>query len=483
MSMFNCSKQNEMASRRPAPVDDHNDVTSSKRPRLEDEGDDQLYLRGGSGQLPTTSVVTPSDTQKPLTPATLGKPAFLNSPNQNPGPNTPGNQTNQSPGTEDPQPVHIRTSRVLAVARTSKYCTLKVTDKNGQDAIEDVVLILKLRVHTCTVPFETRLGYSADIFLRRHGPDGRRYDQNIGEIGGWRVSKPSRSQPRIDPMYWVQEWLRTPLQKFPEDPVWTELACALHVLYTQAGTPRTLVSPQLRANLDNDASDLVFVQLLRIMWIDDNGTQVSTSSRLVYPIPHPEAGKCWLALICITLQIQGNGFGRMALEMYYRLLTSRILPAWYAVPTPATFLLVPALPDGEGAARWESDAVKEEDVNTPAFFDWVEDTLSKIYSGWGYHVYIRHGNVLDGGYDITFTVMGRTFNYPEAPSPVDRLRRVRNYLLEDKDRSHVSSAVSTPMHHRRAPATVASSSDNEDDFSKHLSQGTAGGAGAGTGSD
>ncbi|ROV96206.1 hypothetical protein VSDG_05031 [Cytospora chrysosperma] len=340
-------------------------------------------------------------------------------------PRTPLNQTAPDLSPQQPQ---FRTHRVLAAARASTPCTLKVgTDERNQPILENVMLVLKVQVHTCNVPFETRLGYSGAVFLRRDG----RPEQHIGEIGGWRVSKPCKAQPSIDPKYMVQELLRTPLDKIEEHTSWNELALALRVVYTQAGRPRTTVNARVRPTLGDDGSELVFIQMLHIMWADEDGTV-----------------------------FQGNGFGRIALDMYYRILTSRLLAAWFAVKTPATFLLVPGLPDSDAALRWESSLQPGETVDSPVFYYRVENTLRDMYARWGYDVYVQNGRVRAAGYDTMLTVMGRTFNSPVPSDPADRTRRVRHRMYQPVPQ--FSSPADSPMRHRRLAPGTGGDDDNDD---------------------
>lgn len=269
-----------MAPRRPADDHDSVEASSNKRPRIEDEGVARLHLRGGSGETPSNPANPPSVLQKPPVPVAFLGSSVPNTPSQQTAdqPSTPPNQTDASASLQGPQQPPPRTNRVLAAARTSTQCTLKVgTDANGQPILENVVLLLKLQVHTCSIPFETRLGYLAGIILRREGPQGP-YDQHIGEVRGWRVSKTSRTQLNVDDRYFVQELLKTPLDQFEKDSTWTELASALRVMYTNNGEPRVSVNPLMRPTLDFYGSDLVFIQMLHIKLSDDDGTVVCLAS-------------------------------------------------------------------------------------------------------------------------------------------------------------------------------------------------------------
>lgn len=112
------------------------------------------------------------------------------------------------------------------------------------------------------------------------------------------------------------------------------------------------------------------------------------------------------------LQFQGNGFGRLALEMFYRILASRLLPSWFAVTTPVTFLLVPAIPEGDAAVRWEATLSPGEDPESDAFYDRVEGRLTAMYQHWGYTVYHRPEMRLQQGVRTVITIMGRDFTAP-----------------------------------------------------------------------
>lgn len=175
-----------------------------------------------------------------------------------------------------------------------------------------------------------------------------------------------------------------------------------------------------------------------------------------------------------TTQFQGNGFGRLALDMYYRILTSRLLPAWYAVKAPSTFLLVPGIPDGEGARRWdESRAPGEKDDQ---FFNRVETTLANMYNMWGYDFYIRNPRVrLPNNYFTPITVLGRTFDNPVPSDPNDRLRRVKDHTGQAGPQ--FSSPADSPMRHRHLPP----SESDANDFSQLLGQVATTGAATSTG--
>lgn len=166
----------------------------------------------------------------------------------------------------------------MAGAKATENVTLKAgTDKDGKAITEPAELQLRLAVHTCYVPFQTRLGYTAHMYLRR--PSGGGYKQ-IGIVEGWRVSKPTMLNPTIDPRYWIQEWLRTPLGSHGEDGgVWNELAMALRALYGRDGTP--LSSVQTPRALHDDGAEIVFIQLLHVLWKDEeDGTVVSLTDPL-----------------------------------------------------------------------------------------------------------------------------------------------------------------------------------------------------------
>ncbi|KUI66883.1 hypothetical protein VM1G_02431 [Cytospora mali] len=342
---------------------------------------------------------------------------------------TPSSQTSSSlqAGGQTSQPGR-REDRVLAEARAETECKLKVPDESGEITYEDVTLRLRLRVHTCDVPFETRLGYSATIVLRRRG----RPDLAVGSIHGWRLSKPCAAHPTIDPQYFIQEWFKTSLRRFPDNEVWNELAQALRAIYTQAGRPRARISDRLRPTLEDGGSELVFIQMLHVLWADDEG-----------------------------LEFQGNGFGRLALDMYYRILTSHLLPSWYRVKTPATFLLVPGLPaEPTVGGRW--DITRRAGESDGDLATRVAKELARMYQKWGYEIYVRNARVRTAqqGVDNLETVMGLTFNHPVPPAPRDRLRHVKNPINSS---SLGSSASSTPMRHRRVPSEEGAGDEDEED--------------------
>lgn len=280
-----------MASRRPAQDYEDDAPPSNKRPRIENEDTDRLHIRGGGGK--STSNPVPQTPTAGTLPVPESARSYRKSPVRNDTnpqavdqPRTPPNQTATGPTSQSPRQPQSRTDRVLAVARASTPCTLKVgTDELNQPVLENVILVLKVQVHTCLIPLETRLGYSGAIFLRRDG----RPDQHIGNIEGWRVSKPCRAQPTIDPQYMIRELLRTPLNSFPENSSWTELAYALRAVYTLDGRPRAVVDAQVRPTLGDGGSELVFVQMLKIMWTDEDGTVVSLGSPFYFSSsPSPE---------------------------------------------------------------------------------------------------------------------------------------------------------------------------------------------------
>ena len=153
------------------------------------------------------------------------------------------------------------------------------------------------------------------------------------------------------------------------------------------------------------------------------------------------------------LQLQGNGFGPRALDMFYRILTSNLLYAWYNVPTPATFLLVPGIPEGDAAARWEGTRPSEVTVDSDAFLDQVEDSLRTMYARWGYAVFVQDVEVRtsEPGCSTVITVMGRTFDSPLPSAPGDRLLGGRGSTLTSSPL--LSSASQSPMRHRRVTAS------------------------------
>lgn len=153
--------------------------------------------------------------------------------------------------------------------------------------------------------------------------------------------------------------------------------------------------------------------------------------------------------------------------MYYRILASRLLPAWYAVRTPATFLLVPGIPDGDAGRRWESDLQPGETVESDSFFDRVENTLRDMYARWGYDMYIQNGNVRVAKCDTMITVMGRTFDDPVPSDPGDRARRARIRMYQQVPQ--LSSPAGSPMRHRRLPASDGGD-DDDDDYTRPSGQ-------------
>lgn len=165
--------------------------------------------------------------------------------------------------------------------------------------------------------------------------------------------------------------------------------------------------------------------------------------------------------------------------MFYRLLSSRLLPAWYAVKTPATFLLVPAIPEGEKGRRWDESRPPGEDDN--AFYDRVEATLANMYNRWGYDIYRRRAQLVradkgEAPYKVILTVMGRTFDKPVPSDPNDRIRRVKDRTAQDAPQ--FSSPADSPMRQRQLPP---SESTDENDFSQLLGQVATTGASTGTG--
>ncbi|ROW03903.1 hypothetical protein VPNG_07245 [Cytospora leucostoma] len=322
--------------------------------------------------------------------------------------------------------------RVVARATASDAASLRIgTDEDGNAITEPVRLELKLVVHTCYVPFQTRLGYTAHMYLRRVG--GKPYKQ-IGIVEGWRVSKPTEASPTVDPQYWVQEWLRTPLDSHSEDGgVWNELAMALRALYRRDGSP--LPGVKWPEALGDDGNEIVFIQLLHVLWKDEeDGT--------VY---------------------QGNGFGRLALDMYYRLLTSRLLPAWYNVPTPTRFILVPGIPGGPGKGdRWDQNLLPGETTESEAFFDRVESTLTAMYLNYGYRTHVQNTRVrLDStGTTTPMTVLGLTISDPVRSRVRDRM--LGGHGVEaDETEPEPSAATSSPMRHRRTPRQASGSGEEQ----------------------
>ncbi|KUI59994.1 hypothetical protein VP1G_07177 [Cytospora mali] len=374
---------------------------------------------------PTPPVAKePSSLRKSTATSNVTSRQYKEQPQITPSPQTSsslqaGSQASQSGRRED---------RILAEARAETECKLKVPDESGEISYEDVTLRLRLRVHTCDVPFETRLGYSAKIVLRRRG----RPDLDIGSIHGWRVSKPCAAHPNIDPQYFIKDWFKTSLSRFPDNQGWNELAQALRAIYTQAGRPRARISDRLRRTLEDGGSELVFIQMLHVLWADDEG-----------------------------LEFQGNGFGRLALDMYYRILTSHLLPSWYRVQTPATFLLVPGLPaDPTEGGRW--DITRPAGESDGDLATRVAKELAKMYQKWMYEIYVRNARVRTAqpGVDNMETVMGRTFDRPVPSAPRDRLRRVKNPIASS---SLASSVSSTPMRHPRVPSKEVAGDEDEDD--------------------
>lgn len=149
--------------------------------------------------------------------------------------------------------------------------------------------------------------------------------------------------------------------------------------------------------------------------------------------------------------------------MYYRLLTSRLLPAWFNVPAPATFILVPGIPGGPGKAdRWDQNLLPGETPDSDAFFDRVEGTLTAMYQKLGYNIFVRNGKVrLDStGATMPLTVMGQTIYKPVPAQLGDEMLGGQGVAAEEA-RPEPSAASSSPMRHRRTPRQAGGGGDEQ----------------------
>lgn len=96
--------------------------------------------------------------------------------------------------------------------------------------------------------------------------------------------------------------------------------------------------------------------------------------------------------------------------MYYRLMTGGILPSWYTLGGPVTFILEPGLLNSEEMARtWEESRRPHETDAGLALR--VSRTLARFYERSGYRVYADVTTDLDHG----FTTMGRAVAPGEFP--------------------------------------------------------------------
>ncbi|KAK7739725.1 hypothetical protein SLS53_005695 [Cytospora paraplurivora] len=403
------------------------EVSGRPKPVTGNQGTGNQLLSNPAPKPATTVAVPHQGGRKPSSIGTRGEVTPKVPPPKTPqSPTTTVGTTAKSPATNK------QYERVVARATATNAATLKVgTDKDGNAITEPVRLKLRLAVHTCYVPFQTRLGYTAHMYLRRR--KAKDYKQ-IGIVEGWRVSKPTQANPTIDPQYWVQEWLRTPLDSHSEDGgVWNELAMALRALYRRDGSP--LMGVHSPESLRDDGHEIVFIQLLHVLWKDeDDGT--------VY---------------------QGNGFGRLALKMYYRLLTSRLLPAWFNVPTPTRFILVPGIPGGPGKGdRWDKNLLPGETTDSDAFFDRVEGTLTAMYQKYGYTIHVQNSKVqVDStGATTPMTVLGLTIGNPVPAHPRDRMLGGQGVRAEETE-PEPSAASSSPMRHRRTPRQGGDDGDEQ----------------------
>lgn len=197
-------------------------------------------------------------TQQPKTPPRQRKPSL----------SAPGSQSQTQPS-----PGQVL---VLAEAQADTPCTLRAGPGPQAAKPEPVTLRLRVQVHTCPVPFSTRLGYHGTIILRRAG----HRDRDIGSITAWRVSRPTRAQPDVDRLPFLRDWIRSRLDGGPHEDggghAWTELAMAMRGLYTpRAGQARSQLGEDVRRVLADGGNELVFIQLLHVLWQDDDGLMVS----------------------------------------------------------------------------------------------------------------------------------------------------------------------------------------------------------------
>ncbi|KAG6354920.1 hypothetical protein INS49_004001 [Diaporthe citri] len=263
--------------------------------------------------------------------------------------------------------------------------------KGGKD---NATIRTLVSVKKCPHGFRSRLGYHANLYITL--ADG--VEREIGYITAWRISRRSGVNPNIDPQYVLADWYFESLGTYDEDS--KQLAYCIRSLYGKGEIPHRIseriVNREKRNEIQDGGNELVFIETIYIKWREDR-----KDARTEY---------------------RGYGLAAIYLETYYRLLGGKVLPAWFSLRGPVTYLLLPRMhhdwlsPVNQyWRYRWAQDKCARQ-----LFEEEVETYLKGLFRSdyYGYEYYIQNAKIVDTYIDV----LGRAVAPEDSISePCDRL--------------------------------------------------------------
>ncbi|KAG8162288.1 hypothetical protein KVR01_008053 [Diaporthe batatas] len=144
-------------------------------------------------------------------------------------------------------------------------------------------------------------------------------EKNVGYIIAWRISKPTGINPNIDPKYYLDDWYRRSSRSYNRDS-WPLAAC-VWAFYGPGSFDGAnydqVVDEEKKDELGDYGNELISIQTIYIRFRED-----------------PED---------IDSAYGGQQLAPLFLELYYRILGGKILPAWFSLSGAVTYLLIPSL--------------------------------------------------------------------------------------------------------------------------------------------
>lgn len=151
---------------------------------------------------------------------------------------------------------------------------------------QDATIRTLVSVRECPRGKSSRLGYHANLYLTLR--DG--VERDVGYITGWRISRPSGSNPNIDPEPCLNDWYFAPLQSYDEDS--KQLAYCVRAVYGKGSIPTRRVSDRVvnaekKEELRDGGNEIVFIETLYIKWRENPNnrqTQVCKYDSVFYSL-------------------------------------------------------------------------------------------------------------------------------------------------------------------------------------------------------
>ncbi|POS74784.1 hypothetical protein DHEL01_v206826 [Diaporthe helianthi] len=221
-------------------------------------------------------------------------------------------------------------------------------------------------------------------------------EKNVGYIIAWRISKPTGVNLTTDPRYYLDDWYLRSSRSYNADS--GPLAACVWAFFGPGsldGDNYDQVVDEKKHELGDHGNELVFIQTVYIKFREDPA-DIDTAYSGQYLAPH-------------------------FLELYYRILGDKILPAWFSLRGNVTYLLIPHMPTEYPANELWLYLQKQKGWSDEELPDKVKGILDKAFKEerFGFETYVDSARVFER---TMVSVLGHVVKPEDAISePGDRL--------------------------------------------------------------